>query len=93
MVLDLHDEKLRKSGSVVADEKDTDFSSKGDVETTSEGSTAVLESERDIVTHVISIDDDPLLSPWTFRAFFLGIGLSAFGGVLAHRLMVAHSPH
>ncbi|KAI0030545.1 OPT oligopeptide transporter protein-domain-containing protein [Vararia minispora EC-137] len=82
-VPDLHDEKFHKSRSVVADEKDMDFSGKGDVETASEGSTAVLESERDIATHVISIDDDPSLSPWTFRAFFLGIGLSAFGGVLA----------
>ncbi|OJA09369.1 hypothetical protein AZE42_08545 [Rhizopogon vesiculosus] len=43
----------------------------------------VLSNERDIATHVISVDDDPNLNPWTFRAFFLGIGLSAFGGVLA----------
>ncbi|KAG9318821.1 OPT oligopeptide transporter protein-domain-containing protein [Chiua virens] len=44
---------------------------------------AVLNSERDIATHVISTDDDPSLNPWTFRAFFLGLGLSAFGGSLA----------
>ncbi|KAJ3903968.1 OPT oligopeptide transporter protein-domain-containing protein [Lentinula edodes] len=43
----------------------------------------VLEDARDITTHVITIEDDPSLNPWTFRAFFLGIGLSAFGGVLA----------
>ncbi|KAI0317705.1 OPT oligopeptide transporter protein-domain-containing protein [Amylostereum chailletii] len=43
----------------------------------------VLEDERDIVTHVITVEDDPDLNPWTFRAFFIGIGLSAFGGVLA----------
>ncbi|OJA15807.1 hypothetical protein AZE42_12110 [Rhizopogon vesiculosus] len=42
----------------------------------------VLSNERDIATHVISVDDDPTLNPWTFRAFFLGLGLSAFGGVL-----------
>lgn len=42
----------------------------------------VLEDARDITTHVITIEDDPSLNPWTFRAFFLGIGLSAFGGVL-----------
>ncbi|KAF4613761.1 hypothetical protein D9613_007594 [Agrocybe pediades] len=43
----------------------------------------VLEDERDIATHVITVSDDPTLSPWTVRAFVIGIGLSAFGGVLA----------
>ncbi|KAF8071803.1 OPT oligopeptide transporter protein-domain-containing protein [Lyophyllum atratum] len=43
----------------------------------------VLESERDIATHVISVVDDPSSNPWTIRAFIIGIGLSAFGGVLA----------
>ncbi|KAF8552269.1 OPT superfamily oligopeptide transporter [Imleria badia] len=43
----------------------------------------VLNSERGLITHVISVDDDPSLNPWTFRAFFLGLGLSAFGGSLA----------
>lgn len=56
--------------------------SNADVESTSGSDTTVLQNERDIVTHVISVDDDPSLNPWTFRSFFLGIGLSAFGGVL-----------
>ncbi|KIK55154.1 hypothetical protein GYMLUDRAFT_76698 [Collybiopsis luxurians FD-317 M1] len=43
----------------------------------------ILDDARDITTHVITVEDDPTLNPWTFRAFFLGIGLSAFGGVLA----------
>ncbi|KDR78980.1 hypothetical protein GALMADRAFT_224231 [Galerina marginata CBS 339.88] len=43
----------------------------------------VLENERDIATHVITLHDDPTLNPWTLRAFIIGIGLSAFGGVLA----------
>ncbi|TFK40185.1 OPT oligopeptide transporter protein-domain-containing protein [Crucibulum laeve] len=43
----------------------------------------VLQDERDIATHVISVTDDPSLNPWTLRAFIIGIGLSAFGGVLA----------
>jgi len=42
----------------------------------------ILSNERDIATYVISVDDDPTLNPWTFRSFFLGLGLSAFGGVL-----------
>ncbi|KAG2750656.1 OPT-domain-containing protein [Suillus brevipes Sb2] len=63
---------------------------KGDIEASS-GSTreaesdknVVLQNEREIATHVISVDDDPSLSPWTFRAVFIGLGLSAFGGSLA----------
>lgn len=42
----------------------------------------VLDNERDLITHVISVADDPSLNPWTLRAFIIGIGLSAFGGVL-----------
>ncbi|KAG1765012.1 OPT oligopeptide transporter protein-domain-containing protein [Suillus occidentalis] len=44
---------------------------------------SVLSDERDIATRIISVDDDPSLNPWTFRAFFIGLGLSTFGGVLA----------
>jgi hypothetical protein len=43
---------------------------------------AVLTTERDIATHIVSIHDDPTLNPWTIRAFVIGLGLSAFGGVL-----------
>lgn len=55
-----------------------------DVESTDdvESEFGVLHNERDIATHVISLYDDPSLSPWTLRAFIIGIGLSAFGGVL-----------
>lgn len=28
-------------------------------------------------------DDDPTQNPWTFRAFFLGLALAAFGSSLA----------
>ncbi|KAG2150606.1 OPT oligopeptide transporter protein-domain-containing protein [Suillus clintonianus] len=65
---------------------DKSFDGKGDLETATvdaDSEEGVLSNERDIATHVISVDDDPSLSPWTFRAFFIGLGLSAFGGVLA----------
>ena len=63
------------------------YDAKTDVEAASnrpndDASDVVLRSEREIATHIISVDDDPSLSPWTFRAFFLGLGLSAFGGSL-----------
>ncbi|KAF5655389.1 peptide transporter [Fusarium sp. NRRL 25303] len=41
-----------------------------------------LETAEDIVTHVIQVDDDPTMNPWTIRMFAVGIGLSAFGAVL-----------
>ena len=53
----------------VADEEDVDTEE-------------VLTDARGLITHVISVDDDPSLNPWTFRVFVIGIGLSAFGGVL-----------
>ncbi|KAG1742849.1 OPT oligopeptide transporter protein-domain-containing protein [Suillus lakei] len=62
------------------------FDGKGDLETATvdtDSEEGILSNERDIATHVISVDDDPSLNPWTFRAFFIGLGLSAFGGVLA----------
>jgi hypothetical protein len=59
---------------------------KGDIETSTREAepdeNVVLQNEREIATHVISVDDDPSLSPWTFRAVFIGLGLSAFGGSL-----------
>ncbi|OJA14695.1 hypothetical protein AZE42_09982 [Rhizopogon vesiculosus] len=62
------------------------FGRQGDIETATvdadSDEATVLSNERDIATHVISVDDDPTLNPWTFRAFFIGLGLSAFGGVL-----------
>lgn len=63
------------------------YSVKRDIETsTQEAETdenVVLQNEREIATHVISVDDDPSLNCWTARAFFIGVGLSAFGGSLA----------
>ncbi|KAK5112776.1 hypothetical protein LTR62_003874 [Meristemomyces frigidus] len=44
--------------------------------------TEPVESAKDIVTQVLHVDDDPTLNPYTFRVFFLGIGLSIFGSVL-----------
>ena len=78
-----------------SNEKVTDFVtsekihfSKTDVESTTcadVNNSGVLQNERDIVTHIISVGDDPSLNPWTFRSFFIGLGLSTFGGVLGKR--------
>ncbi|KAI0058142.1 OPT superfamily oligopeptide transporter [Artomyces pyxidatus] len=74
--------KIQKVAGDADDEKAVYV--KADVESTTASDVSdVLEDARDIVTRVISTEDDPTLNPWTFRAFFIGIGLSAFGGVLA----------
>jgi len=79
MVPSVNDEKsLEKSYYVNADVEATS----NPLTDPDDASDVVLHSERDIATHVISVDDDPSLNPWTFRAFFLGLGLSAFGGSL-----------
>ncbi|KAG2750270.1 OPT oligopeptide transporter [Suillus brevipes Sb2] len=65
---------------------DKSFDGKSDLETAivdADSEECVLSDERDIATRIISVDDDPSLNPWTFRAFFIGLGLSTFGGVLA----------
>jgi len=61
---------------------------KGDVESilveaASVDDSEVIETAEQLVAQVISLDDDPTLSPWTFRTLVIGTGLSAFGGVLA----------
>ncbi|KAJ5738648.1 hypothetical protein N7493_001803 [Penicillium malachiteum] len=37
----------------------------------------------DILTHTIHVQDDPTLNCFTFRTWFLGIGLAIFGGVIS----------
>jgi hypothetical protein len=64
---------------------DKSLDGQGDVESATfdaDSEEGVLSNEREIATHIISVDDDPSLNPWTFRAFFIGLGLSTFGGVL-----------
>jgi hypothetical protein len=39
-----------------------------------------LKSARDLVTEVLLVEDDPTVNPWTFRMWFIGLGLSVFGG-------------
>jgi hypothetical protein len=36
------------------------------------GGEGAVETNEDLVTRVIHVEDDPSLNPWTFRVFFLG---------------------
>ena len=35
---------------------------------------------RDLVTEILTIEDDPSLNPWTFRMWFIGLGMAVFAG-------------
>ena len=82
--------------SLHSDEKDAFKQAEVDSAHDSDSDFAVLSTERDIATHIVSVHDDPTLNPWTIRAFVIGLGLSAFGGVLGKsnfaflRLIVWH---
>lgn len=67
--LSSHDGKHEKNGlETVATENDVP---RYDGEPDRRGSVIVTTAE-DLVTQVIGLEDDPSLSPWTFRAMFLG---------------------
>lgn len=44
--------------------------------------TFYTETDIDVATRLISLEDDPSLPAFTFRLWFLGVGLSCFGAVL-----------
>ncbi|KAF5345680.1 hypothetical protein D9758_013051 [Tetrapyrgos nigripes] len=48
----------------------------------SDGKERPIETDIDVATRLISLEDDPTLPCWTFRMWFLGLGLSCFGAVL-----------
>jgi len=68
------------------DEKSSEANERGDFEVVTEaglptydvqaedhfGEADVVNTAKDIVTHVLHVDDDPSLNPWTFRMFFIG---------------------
>ncbi|KAF2674475.1 OPT superfamily oligopeptide transporter [Microthyrium microscopicum] len=40
------------------------------------------DTARDLVSEVLMVDDDPSLNPWTFRTWFVGIGISVFASII-----------
>jgi hypothetical protein len=43
-------------------------------------------SARDLVAQVLVVEDDPTVNPWTFRMWFIGIGMSVFAGYEVHMI-------
>ncbi|KAI0071867.1 peptide transporter MTD1 [Panus rudis PR-1116 ss-1] len=53
-----------------------------DIDLGEDGKERPIETDVDIATRLISLEDDPTLPVFTFRMWFLGLGLSCFGAVL-----------
>ncbi|KAG6827810.1 hypothetical protein H0H92_010388 [Tricholoma furcatifolium] len=47
-----------------------------------DGKERPIETDIDVATRLISLEDDPTLPAFTFRMWFLGLGLACFGSVL-----------
>ncbi|KAG6917369.1 hypothetical protein DXG01_002834 [Tephrocybe rancida] len=77
------DEKHDEKGSI-----DIAESIKGDVyddlrviDMGEDGKERPIETDIDVATRLISLEDDPTLPAFTFRMWFLGLGLACFGSV------------
>ncbi|KAJ3542748.1 hypothetical protein NMY22_g3390 [Coprinellus aureogranulatus] len=53
-----------------------------DIDLGADGKERPIETDIDVATRLISLEDDPTLPCFTFRMWFLGIGLACFGAVL-----------
>lgn len=66
--------EIAEVGDVSADVRDIDIGENG--------KERPIETDVDVTTRLISLDDDPTLPVYTFRMWFLGLGLACFGSVL-----------
>jgi len=39
-----------------------------------------VSTARDLVTEILLVEDDATQNPWTFRMWFIGLGMSVFAG-------------
>lgn len=82
---DFSDEGRNGKAQYVVNEEPLDGKAPPGYEHAREGAqvTDKVETSADIVTKVLDVsDDDPNMPCMTFRTFFIGLGLSAFGSVL-----------
>src|ERR1700712_2999539 len=47
-----------------------------------------IRDARDLVTEILLVEDDPSLNPWTFRMWFIGLGMSVFAGSVEDIIVV-----
>lgn len=66
---EMHDEKAAgKTGAYVGDQPVVDIEAGHQASLND-----VMDSANDIVTNLITVEDDPSVTPWTFRMLFIGI--------------------
>ncbi|TFK24179.1 peptide transporter MTD1 [Coprinopsis marcescibilis] len=78
----LDEKKSDKSVDVADSFKGDVYEDVRDIDLDETGRERPIETDLDIATRLISLEDDPTLGAFTFRMWFLGIGLSCFGSVL-----------
>ncbi|KAJ7692434.1 peptide transporter MTD1 [Mycena rosella] len=81
---DKYDEKNEKSSVQIAEPVTAEvYDDLREIDLDDEGKERPIVTDIDVATRLISLEDDPTLPAFTFRMWFLGIGLSCFGAVLA----------
>ncbi|KAH6893967.1 peptide transporter MTD1 [Coprinopsis sp. MPI-PUGE-AT-0042] len=77
------DEKRSQDGVETAESLKGDvYEDIRDIDLDENGRERPIETDLDVATRLISLEDDTTLPAFTFRMWFLGIGLSCFGAVL-----------
>lgn len=71
---DISPQATAEADNISADKKEfpRDEKNYADIEVLKSEPTGPLETAEDIVTHVIDVDDDPTMNPWTIRMFVVG---------------------
>ncbi|KAL7932812.1 OPT oligopeptide transporter domain-containing protein [Trichoderma chlorosporum] len=70
---------IEKTTSFIDDENEGDY----DVRKENHfGEVTVIDNAKDLITHVLHVDDNPNETPWTFRAMLIGLILCIFASVL-----------
>ncbi|KAF8182489.1 peptide transporter MTD1 [Mycena galopus ATCC 62051] len=77
-----YDEKQEKSSIEIADPVAEVYHDVREIDLDEEGKERPIVTDVDVATRLISLEDDPTLPAFTFRMWFLGLGLSCFGAVL-----------
>ncbi|KAJ6571252.1 peptide transporter MTD1 [Mycena capillaripes] len=78
-----HDEKNEKSSVDIAEPEVAEvYDDVRAIDLDDSGKERPIVTDVDVATRLISLDDDPTLPAFTFRMWFLGLGLSCFGAVL-----------
>ncbi|KAJ7260312.1 peptide transporter MTD1 [Mycena haematopus] len=77
-----YDEKNEKSSVQIVETTAEVYDDVRAIDLDEEGKERPIVTDLDVATRLISLEDDPTLPAFTFRMWFLGLGLSCFGAVL-----------